>query len=642
MQEPHPPEGVADDASPRFDVRARLTGRVPAEVVLKTLVTQVRMPADKAEALVQALRASPSATIGRGVSRERADKARALAVDGLEIDVSPVLSLAPKHAVVGDGMVVCPACGHRGVLTEERQCGACGVYVDKVSPEAAMRRRLLEQERAKLAWQEAHQAQQAEHESLAAMEARLREEIRAELERRHGRRRGPIWRELWRLPQFIGGFSATVLAAFTAGWWMPTWLHPEPAAAPVVASGEAAGAPPGSVEALLARLDRYPTAAGPAASAAALSEADSLSARKPRMPPDVALTTALSQAPGLPEMAPGGAVPADLVPHWRGELAVALARAGQDERAAEARRALEPWRQGVAPEIVAEVRRARMLVDAWGLREQSAGAAAPRLAQLRADVANLVEPVERATTLSALVPVLAQAPAVPEDIVVGLLAQVGQAVKTVADPAERQALSDRWLLAEAEALLAWSGREARDGHFSRLAARQSAVAALLPHAQAEATQAHLLALQLRLARLGGEASPRLLSAWQGALDKVADLPAQVRVLRAVAQAPSAVPVAELQRQAARLAARAEAAEAGVRAQTLAELALLGADQGDAAQLQAQGRRALSTPNLTADHQLRLRTQLLGGGHIGLAQAALLAADPAAAESHWRLAAQYIL
>ena len=225
MQEPQTPEGVADDAAPRFDVRARLTGRVPAEVVLKSLVTQVRMPADKAEALVQALRASPSATIGRGVSRERADKARALAVDGLEIDVSPVLSLAPKSAVVADEQVECPACGHRGVLSPERQCTACGVYVDKVSPEAAMRRRLLEQERAKLAWQEAHQAQQAEHESLAAMEARLREEIRAELERRHGRRRGPIWRELWRLPQFIGGFSATVLAAFTAGWWMPTWLQ---------------------------------------------------------------------------------------------------------------------------------------------------------------------------------------------------------------------------------------------------------------------------------------------------------------------------------------------------------------------------------------------------------------------------------
>ena len=330
MQEPQTPEGVADDAAPRFDVRARLTGRVPAEVVLKSLVTQVRMPADKAEALVQALRASPSATIGRGVSRERADKARALAVDGLEIDVSPVLSLAPKSAVVADEQVECPACGHRGVLSPERQCTACGVYVDKVSPEAAMRRRLLEQERAKLAWQEARQAQQAEHESLAAMEARLREEIRAELERRHGRRRGPIWRELWRLPQFIGGFSATVLAAFTAGWWMPTWLHPEPAAAPAVASGEAAGAPPGSVEALLARLDRFPTAAGPAASAAALSEADSLSDRKPRMPPDVALTTALSQAPGLPEMAPGGEVPVDLVPHWRSELAVALARAGQE------------------------------------------------------------------------------------------------------------------------------------------------------------------------------------------------------------------------------------------------------------------------------------------------------------------------
>ena len=66
MQEPHHPDGVPEDASPRFDVRARLTGRVPAEIVLKSLVTQVRMPADKAEALVQALRASPSATIEIG------------------------------------------------------------------------------------------------------------------------------------------------------------------------------------------------------------------------------------------------------------------------------------------------------------------------------------------------------------------------------------------------------------------------------------------------------------------------------------------------------------------------------------------------------------------------------------------------
>ena len=149
-------------------------------------------------------------------------------------------------------------------------------------------------------------------------------------------------------------------------------------------------------------------------------------------------------------------------------------------------------------------------------------------------------------------------------------------------------------------------------------------------------------MQLRLARLGGDTSPRLLNAWQAALEKVADLPAQVRVLRVAARAPSTVSFAELQRQVARLTARAEASEARVRAQTLAELALLGADQGDAAQLQAQGRRALTTPSLTADQQLRLRTQLLGGGHIALAQSAQLAGEPAVAESQWRLAAQYLL
>lgn len=658
MNQPAAPQPAPADAEPLFDVRARRAEGQSLEELQERLVCDARLTPEKAEALVGALRAGPSVVLGRSVQRDRADKARLLMKAGLVIEITPVLSLAPKVAADEDGRSVCPACGEVSVLGPQRQCPHCGVYVDKVNPERQLRRKLQEQEKARLAFEQQHRQRAEASQRQAQLEARLREEIRAELAAAHGllRQRRPDWRDTLRQPRVAAGMGLSFCLSFAAGWWLPQWAAPAAADAPLALAMAASqpvavAALPKDLDQLLARIDQFGPAAGPAGPGASgvpglPGDADSLrpvlaSAGDTATSPEQRLTLALPAADGLPAPAASQAWPEDLVPQLRAELAVALARAGQGSRAAEALGGLEPWRSSSDPGLAALLRRTRLLVDAWGLQDLAAGAAAPRLAQLRNGLRELVDPIERAGTLAELAPVLAHAPAVPAEVVTGLLTQAGSATKAVADEALRRQLADTWTLAEAATLQAWAEREAATGHTSRLRARAQALAALLPQAQEPATQARLLAAQLRLAQLAGEPTQRLLAAWQTALDRVGPLALQAEVLRDTAQ-PGQPAADEARRLAQRMAGRADGADAAGRARTLGQLSLLWADAGQA-EAQAQLRqRALHTAGLSPDAVLRLRAQLLAGGQIAQAQAALRGGDYARAETHWRAVASYLL
>jgi ribosomal protein L32 len=492
-----------EDGEPRFDVRARRGEDCPLEGLQDRLVERARLPPAKAKSLFEALQSAPSVVLGRGVSRERADRALMLSKAGLVVEISPVLRLAPKLASDIDGRVECPACGEVMVPGPHRQCAHCGVYIDKVSPEQLMRRKLRKQEQVRMDARLLAEEQREKHRAELELEERLRREIRKELEARHGLNSTALpWRR-WPPQLVAGGGIALAGLGFAVGWFVPHG-GPSLSAMPVAAATANPGGSGQDLDRLLARLDRGeqgPSAGGrPPTVQWAIEAADSFrpSDAAPPQPPEQLLATSFGRVEGLSTVDAGAAWPVELVPSLRADLAVALAESGQLARADELLQALEPWRASVDPRLTEQVRRARLLVRAWALRDHGLTTITPLLTQLNEGLRGIVDPIERASLLSEVVPVMARTPAVPDDVIASLIRQTGAAVKAVADDGPRRRLTEAWIVAEARVLLARAEHEAVSGHFSRLRTRLSALAALQPQTTEPATLARLLAMQVRI------------------------------------------------------------------------------------------------------------------------------------------------
>lgn len=207
-------EAPATTEVPRFDVVARLPSSARLEdVEARALAAGIRP--DRVEALIKALRTLPSVKIGAAVDRERADKAREqFTAAGLTVEITPVLALAPMMTGAFDNRFECPNCGQRVDLPENRQCPHCGVFVDKVTPEMIMRRKLREKEKLALDFRLQRDQQAAERAAREALENQVREEVRRELEAELGLGKGrmTVNRNL-----MIGGALLVAASAFGAG-----------------------------------------------------------------------------------------------------------------------------------------------------------------------------------------------------------------------------------------------------------------------------------------------------------------------------------------------------------------------------------------------------------------------------------------
>lgn len=214
---PTPPE----TDNPLFDVVVRLPPNVSLEEVERRAIQDAGIRPDRVESLIKVLRSVPQAKIGAGVSRERADKAREqFSRAGLEVEVTSILALQTMVTGSFDGRVVCPACNNRVLLPDNRQCPSCGVFVDKISDEALLKRRMMEQEKARLDFQATKDAKQTEKSVREALEADLRAKVRKELEAQYGIGKGRSSRSM-SLVKGVG-ILALLGVAFVGGRAMST------------------------------------------------------------------------------------------------------------------------------------------------------------------------------------------------------------------------------------------------------------------------------------------------------------------------------------------------------------------------------------------------------------------------------------
>jgi hypothetical protein len=244
---------------------------VPSGARLEDIERLARGPAgirsDRVDSLIKMLRNIPQAKIGAGVTRDRADKAKEqFAMTGLIVTVTPVLAVTSMTAGSFDGMSVCPSCNKRVMLPANRQCPECGVFVDKVTEEALLKRRIMEQERGKIDFASAREKQELDKKTRETLEASMRAKIRAELEAKYGlNEKGGMFRGTAGLLR-AGALVGVLALAFAGGkgtsgaGWLPTqWMG---------GSGSTKPATPADVDKMLDSVGPKDAAGAGAAAAA--------------------------------------------------------------------------------------------------------------------------------------------------------------------------------------------------------------------------------------------------------------------------------------------------------------------------------------------------------------------------------------
>ena len=185
MQNPDS-EGI-DSAVPLFDVVISMPPGAKLETIQKLAETEAGLPPERVERLMKVLRSTPNAKVGAGVSLERAEEEKARFIKaGLHVEVTPLLTVQTLTAGSFDGLEGCPACGKRAVMPKTRQCPSCGVFIDKLTDEYLLKKKIMQQELGAIEFQKNKSAKDTVKGSRESVEAAIRAQVRAELEKKYG------------------------------------------------------------------------------------------------------------------------------------------------------------------------------------------------------------------------------------------------------------------------------------------------------------------------------------------------------------------------------------------------------------------------------------------------------------------------
>lgn len=665
------PATIEESTEALFDVVVKVPTGTKLEDIERMALGPAGIRADRVESLIKALRSVPQAKIGAGVPRARADAAKEqFTKAGLTVEITPVLSIQVKTEGAFDGLFGCPSCKQRVALPENRQCPNCGVFVDKVTDEAQMRRRIMEQERAKLDFQASRGAQQAEKMTRDQLEAQLRAEVRAELEAKYGlNKKGGASSTAIKGLVLVGVLAAVFVGGrgTGSGWsWeelkgggskdkgnaaevdkMLASVGP-PAGAQAGGGPGAGGGPAGAGEAA-GGLTGDPDIDDPLVQAAGGKR---IGAKGISMEQAVAASMTLAKSVGntTAERAlagaavggggaaaagagAGGASPgaggsagaagggsaseATVSPSVKQLLALEfttqLAEMGQLPRAVQMIKALKASPKTTAdPAVASAARVADMEVRAWTMQSMSDSKARAAADALMSDAAGLADPYERAAALSRVGAILARHTQLPPEASRAFLTKAVDSVKAVNDAPLRAAATGQWAVSFGEALLADAITKAKAGVWSKVQQASTQVDTLTTQAPDAASQAklHAIGAQLKLQLGQQDKAVQSMDAGLAQAARVETLSERAAVLRAMAQLSGGAGGDKLQAAAAALQAQAMAKTGAERARALAQLSLLNADAGQRGKASELADAARASPGLSAGDAVQVNADLI--------------------------------
>jgi hypothetical protein len=677
-------EAVPVSDVPLFDVVVSVPSGTRLEDV-ERLAGDAGIAPERVAALISALRSVPKAKIGAAVSRERADKAKQqFSKAGLEVHVTPVLSLGAMVTGSFDGKHHCPACNTRVVLPENRQCPNCGVYVDKITEEELLRRKIMEQERNKLEFQATRDAKENEKRIRDALEAAVRAQVRAELEAEYGLsgKKGLFGSKagIAKLAgvlglaavAFIGGRAASM--GGTGGDWK-SLLSMGPSK-----TAEAPGTKGADVDKMLDSVGPKGGGAGGAGggavAAATTGDADlddpliqaatkgkkmdgkgltieQAVAASQKLAASVGNTTAQRAlagggpgGPGGPAGAaqggagpqgampdgstPGGqdgapttaAVPAQTKLLLSADFARLLSEMGQLPRASGVITAVKasPALQGDAA-TAAAVQIAEIEIKAWAMRSLPEGRARPAAEALLAQAKALPGASERVQALGRAGAVVARHAQLQPEVARAFLTEAAEALKTIADPQQRNTAASGWAVSLGQVLMAQASASAKSGSWSKARAAGGQLEELVKQAPDQDALMRLHAIDYQVKQQLGlpDKAAQSLEAALALAGKTASLPERAAQLRVIAQLSEAAAGERMQAILAALQSQATAKGGMERAQTLASLSLLHAEAGMRGKAAELGDLARSTAGLGGADAVTVNTDLIVRSELAAAR-----------------------
>lgn len=653
MTQQHDP--ATEEPQALFDVTVTIPSNTKLEDIERRLDVAGVAP-DRAAALIKALRSVPTVKIGAGVTRERADRAKAqFSQAGLRVEVESVLSINPVLASASD-RYHCPSCEKRVVLPENRQCPSCGVFVDKVTDDVLLKRKLMQKERSMLESQADRNLRDAERRTRESLEAALREQVRKELEKEYGLdKRRSFKATALRLAgmtgllamAFVGGNALSsssvsgLLSRFSGGGAAQSAKGGAPADVDkmldtIGPKGGSAGAAAGSTGDADLDDPLIQAAGGKRVGAKGLSVEQAVAASQ-KLGQSIGNTTgqngggpAAGAAAGDTPAGPGAAAadaPAAAVPRQAKLLLVAdfarqLAELGQSSRAREVLKVLKSSPDLAAEAAVASTARtAEIEVQAWALHKLSDGAARQAAEALKAAAGNLQDPVERSQALGQAGAILARHPQLPPEAARAFLALAAQALKTIPDASARVAAQGDWAVALGETLLAETTVHARNGAWNKARAGATQMDALIQQAPDVSSQARLYAVDHQLrSRLGdNDKATQSLQQALAAAERVGKPADRAALLRGIALLSQAASTSQLQAVVTGLQAQLQAAPAAERARGMMMLSLLHADGGMAVKAEQFRVLAQSTPGSSAADTAAVNANLIVQGDLAMAR-----------------------
>lgn len=362
-----------------------------------------------------------------------------------------------------------------------------------------------------------------------------------------------------------------------------------------------------------------------------------------------AATGPTSAGPAVaPEGAPSGTVPPlpmALRATLMADLAVQLAEFGQAARAREVLGRLRADAMASGdPAVSASAQRAEVMLLAWSLRDAQGSSVDRGIASLRSALHAIESPAARAALLGRVATVLARHDNVPESLALACLADAGEALKSVADGAQRQAAIDDWLVDTGDLLLSQMSRSARLGRWSQAQSLAGQLDTLAGQARSTHAVIQLQALRARAQDAMGQPAKgeKLLADALKTWNQHGSPARQADELRELARRAGDMASPELFQMTAQLATAADSLRGPDRARTLTSLALMQAEAGETERFEAIKAMLRQSPDSARPEQAALTAQLLVGGELAAARAEQRTGAFGMAEARVRKVAAYLL
>lgn len=643
-----------------FDVTITLPeGKRVAEIDPVSLQA-AGIPAQHLDHLIRLLRAGQPAKVKGAVPWARATRiGERFGRTGVSVAISRSLSI---RTLATDGLETCPACDVRVKMPASRQCPACNIFVDKMSPEFLEQRKLADSVRAVREAEEASSnAEKAEKQRLEALINEYHASIFRELGSRYElvRRRGLLEGTTRKLVAV--GALGLLAAMFAGGYWVSaTFVHgakPEP--------GVPEGPVVGLINQLLEQLNLKPSRSEPVGGMLVTTPVESLfrGADGSRMTfrslaLERAIETSLTQtgreandAAGDKPIVPSVSVPMQAKLQLAASFARGLAEMGQPARAQDVIRALKDAPElAIDPIAAPAVRLADLEAQAWSLQSMPEMRARQAAALLKQAAAAIVDPVERVTALARVGSILSRDTQLSQDISRPFLTLASESIKAIADAKRRAGALGEWSVAMAEAYAAESTATAKSGlrNQARVAADQAEK--LIKQAPDEWSRARLLATDHRLRLQLGETEKANVSleAALGLIAKIENLADRASALRVVAQLAGPVAAERVLAAAALIANAAATADsqpeptpAIERARARIQLALMSADAGQVSQSDRYGQLARTTMGLNPADTVTVLAELMLQRDLAIAKTLQAAGRYADAEQLLQRSAGYL-